>query len=107
MNNILVALLAIFGIGAGIFIGTGNYGGLLGAILPGLFGGLILAIPSIRERSWTAAAIIAGCVLLGSIISVFVPDSNGLKRFCREQSSLYIRVGPYHLGRSADEGPSR
>lgn len=103
MNVILVALLAIFGIAGGLFLGTGNYQGLLGAILPGLIGGVVLSIPFLREHDWKTSAVLTACVLVGSLISAKVPDTNSLKQFCRNQTNLHIQVFSYKLGRSLDQ----
>jgi hypothetical protein len=102
MTIVLAVLLALFGIGAGFFIGCGNFRGFLGAITPGLIAGIVLAGPMIRERQWTAAAVIACCTLVGSIISSQVSDTNALKRYARTQSGLHIKAGSFELGRSPE-----
>jgi hypothetical protein len=103
MNVILVPLLAVFGIAGGLFLGTGNYQGFLGAILPGLIGGAVLSIPFLRAHDWTSSGVLIACVLLGSLISARVPDTNSLKQYCRNQTSLHIQVFSYKLGRSVDQ----
>lgn len=99
MDFLFMALIALFGIGAGILIGAGNPKGLIGAILPGIIGGLVLSIPSMRDGDWTSTGIMIGAVLVGTIIAVLIPEKGRLKTFCREQSSLRISVGYYKLGK--------
>jgi hypothetical protein len=98
MDIVLIIVLALFGIGAGFFIGCGNYGGALGAILPGVIAGALLAIPMLRDRQFAAAAVIVACSLVGSLIASQVGDSNGVKTYLRNQKNLTIRAGSYRLG---------
>jgi len=98
MNKILFALMALFGLGAGLFIGMGNFEGFAGAIIPGIIIGALVSIPSIRERSWPSVATLIVCGLLGSVAASALPDSNGVKQFCRQQTNLFIHVGHYQLG---------
>lgn len=98
MTWILRALLAVLGLGGGFFIGCGNRGGWLGAILTGLIAGLLFSIPMLRDRQFAAAAVIVVCSLLGSIVSSQVSDGNSIKMYLRNQTALTIRVGSYHLG---------
>jgi hypothetical protein len=102
MNILLVVFLALFGIGAGLFIGCGNFAGALGAIAPGVIAGLLLAIPMLRERQWAGAAVIVVCTLIGSIISSQVSDTNATKRWARSQTNLHIKVGSYELGKGSE-----
>lgn len=98
MNKFLSVILAVFGLIAGCFIGMGNHAGLLGAVLPGLIVGVLVAGPSIRERRWRIAGLLAVCGFVGCLSAVAFPDSNPVKRFCHEQTNLVIHVGSYQLG---------
>ena len=102
MNTILIILMGLFALAAGFGLGAGNYQGFLGAIIPGICAGVLAAIPAIRERQWTVAGIMVGAAVVVSIICAFTSDSNGLKKFCRNQSNLVIRVGSYKLGVNAE-----
>ena len=96
-----IAFLLLFGVVAGLALGAGNYGGILGAILPGLIGGLVLSIPFLRDQLWASSAMLTAAVIVGSVACIYVPDSNGFKRFCRfEQTDLQVHIGSYHLGKS-------
>jgi hypothetical protein len=103
MKTIYVVLLALFGVAAGLFLGMGNHHGLLGAILPGLLGGLLLSIPLVRERDRKSTGVLIACVLVGSFVAALVPDSNNVKQYCRNQTGLHIRVGGYELGRGLEQ----
>lgn len=109
MNVLLTIVLALFSLGAGLFIGTGSYHGVKGVLIPALILSAILAIPFLREQQWLAAGFMIVCCLVGSIVATQVPDSNRLKQFCRNQSNLHIKIFSYELGRDADAGkpPSR
>lgn len=98
MSIWFVIALLVVGLPAGFIVGTGNYGSILGAIAPGIIGGLLVAIPAIRERQYALACGIAAVALIGSIIAHYTPDKNGVKRFFREQRNLHVRVGSYQLG---------
>ncbi len=103
MNIVYVIFFAAFGLACGMFAGAGNYKGYLGALLPGIIVGLLVSIPMIRQHLWPQAGAIVVCALLGSLVTAALPDSNGFKRFSREQSNLHVRVGSYQLGRSNDD----
>jgi hypothetical protein len=102
MTIVLVILLALFGLGAGFFIGCGNTAGALGAIAPGVIAGLLLAIPMLRDRQWAGAAVIVVCSLIGSLACSQVSESNGLKRWAHTQKNLVIRCGSYKLGADSE-----
>ncbi|HEY9776401.1 MAG TPA: hypothetical protein V6C81_21750 [Planktothrix sp.] len=102
MKIFSVVLYAVFAIAAGLFLGVGNYHGLTGAILPGLIGGLLLSLPSFRDRSHKMAAVIVVGALVGSLAATFVPDGNNIKQLLRTQSNLHIKVGSYELGRGVE-----
>lgn len=104
MNSLLTIVLAVFSIGAGLFIGTGSYHGVKGVVIPALILAAILAIPFLRERAWFGAGVMIVCCMIGAIISTQVPDTNSLKQFCRNQSNLHIKIFSYELGRDADAG---
>lgn len=97
MTYALYVVLVLFGLGAGFFLGCGNYGGVLRAIIPGLVTGLLIAIPSLHY-DWTSAGVVILCALVGSIIASQVSDSNPVKIRLREQKNLKIRCGRYRLG---------
>ena len=99
MDVLLVIVLACFGIGAGLFLGMGNHNGFLHALFPGLIGGALLAIPAWRDHDSRSAVILISCVVVGSLAAAALPDTNGLKQFCRNQKSLHIKVFSYELGR--------
>lgn len=101
MNTILLIFMGLFALAAGFGLGSGNYHGFLGAIIPGICAGILAAIPAIRERQWTVAGIMVGCAVVGSIFCAFTSDDNGIKKFCRNQSNLVIRCGSYKLGVNA------
>lgn len=96
MNTILLIFIGLFALAAGFGLGAGNYHGILGAIIPGLLAGVLAAIPAIRERQWTIAAIMIGAAFVGAILCAFTSDNNRVKKFCRNQSNLVIRIGPYY-----------
>ena len=98
MKTIYVVLLALFGVAGGLFLGMGNHHGLLGAILPGLLGGLVLSIPLVRDRDRKSTGVLIACFLVGSFAAALVPDNNSVKQYCRNQSGLHIRVGSYSSG---------
>ncbi|MDZ4834055.1 MAG: hypothetical protein SGJ27_09790 [Candidatus Melainabacteria bacterium] len=106
MDTFFLVLMGLFALAAGFGLGAGNYHGIVGAIIPGIFAGLLAAIPVIRERQWTLAAIMIGAAVIGSVACALSSNNNGVKKFCRTQSNLYIRVGPYQLGVQADKTPS-
>jgi hypothetical protein len=103
LDIILYVFLIAFGAVAGFFVGSSNYGGLLSAIAPGLVIGLLISIPFYKDQMWLPIGILIGAALLGSFIVTVVPDSNGLKRFCREQDNLVLSIGPYKMGRDKGE----
>jgi hypothetical protein len=104
MNTLLVIILALFSLGAGLFIGTGSYHGVKGVLIPALILSAILAIPFLREQQWLGAGFMIVCCMIGAIISTQVPDTNSLKQFCRNQSNLHIKIFSYELGRDRDAG---
>lgn len=98
-----VVFASLFGFALGLFFGAGNYGGLKGAIIPGVIAGVVASIPAIREQQWTFVALASSFALAGSIICVWVPHTSGLKRFCREQELLALHLGSYKLGKLYSE----
>jgi hypothetical protein len=102
MDTILLNFLACFGLAAGFFIGSGNRAGIVGAIVSGLLLGLLLDVPFLRDGSGTTAStlLLFASTTLGAFIVNFISDDNVLKRRCRDQKSLKIRIGAYYrLGR--------
>lgn len=103
MDIILMVFLVVFGVGVGLFLGAGNFGGMVGALIPGAVAGLLVAIPFLRDRNWVMASVIVVSAVVGSVAMSQLSDSNSLKRFFREQKSLVIRAGSYKLGHSDKE----
>lgn len=103
MDIVLMIFLVLFGIGVGLFLGAGNFGGFAGALIPGVVAGLLVSIPFLRERNWAMAAVIVISAVVGSAAMSQLSDGNALKRFFREQRSLVIRAGSYKLGHSDKE----
>lgn len=101
---LLTILLSLFGLAVGIFIGAGNYSGFKGAIIPGIIAGVVASIPAIREQQWDFVWLTSVCALVGSIICVYIPDTNATKQFFREQESLCLHFGSYKLGRMTKGG---
>ena len=99
----LLVLLAAFGFSSGFFLGSGNYHGLVGAILPGIVAGLIVSVPSLKESDWVSAALLVGCALIGAIVASQLSDHNRLTRLCREQKLLVVHIGDYKLGTNSDK----
>lgn len=99
MDIILHAIMAVFAVGVGFFLGCGSYTGWRGAVLPGLAAGLLISIPALRDALYIESGIMVLFALAGSICAGIVTDSNRLKRLCRSQSMLNVRAGSYRLGR--------
>lgn len=98
LDIVLILFVVVFAAGVGFFIGAGNYRGLKGAIVPGLFAGLLASVPAIREQQWYLIALTCVCALAGSIVCAFTTDRNWLKLAFRQQRFLYVRIGSYCLG---------
>lgn len=101
-KNAILFLEAPLGLLAGCFIGIGNHAGLVGAIVPGLILGAIMALFCVRKRDWTKAGALAVCALVGSVIATTLPENGSVKHFCMSQSNLYVHVGSYQLGTDPD-----
>jgi len=100
MNFLLLTVLAAFGFTAGTFLGSGNYQGLIGALIPGIVAGLFVSVPSLREQDWSSVGLLVSFAILGSAICAQLSDQNALKRVCREQTFLVVHLGSYKLGGS-------
>ncbi len=103
MTILYVAFFIALGWAAGMFVGTGNFQGYFGALLPGIIVGLFVSIPMIRAHMWPQVGIVVACALIGALVTAALPDTSGFKRFCREQSNLHVQVGPYQFGRSPSD----
>lgn len=98
MEILFALIMAIIMLGFGLAVGMGNHGGFKGAFLPGLIGGLVLSIPSLKTGDWIVTAVSIAACLAGSLLAVLVPQTSTFKQFAREQTGLVIRMGSYRLG---------
>jgi hypothetical protein len=94
------AVFLVISLAAGLFFGCGNHGGTMGALIVGVIVGGTLACAALRPVVWTSVGLAMTGAIVGSLIATSVPDSNSLKRACRNQTLVIAHVtDAYHLGR--------
>jgi uncharacterized membrane protein YeaQ/YmgE (transglycosylase-associated protein family) len=102
MEILYAAFYGLLILAAGIFIGCGNQGGLLGALITGVIFGLIAAIPCFRENYTTGVAVTVVAAIVGCTIATLLPADSGIRRMSQNQSMLHIKVFSYELGHDSD-----
>lgn len=99
MDTVVVILFGALALVGGLFLGTGNYGSLLGVIVPGLLAGFVASFHFMNRTNWKLCVLLFAIGLVGSIGAYLLPDGNWIKRLGREQKSLVIHLGSYKLGK--------
>lgn len=99
LDIILMGFLAVFSTAAIMLLACGNKSGVIGALLTGVVGGALIAIPMLREHLWFEASFMVAFGTAGAFIGTYLPETHRIKKFMREQSKLRVSCGKYfHLG---------
>ena len=88
-----LVLLAAFGIGAGMFIGAGNRGGMLCALVCGVITGVLLNLPFLADGDRLSNLVLFLAAVAGSVIIKYVADDHPLKKHFRAQKMLRVDLG--------------
>ncbi len=101
LDVVLFGFLAVFSTGALLLLGCGNKAGIAGALITGLVGGLLIAVPMLREQDWFASAFMVGFGLVGALIGTRLPQTNRVKRFMLNQTNLRVSCKYFRLGKES------
>jgi len=103
MFIVCLIALACFGIGAGMFIGAGNRGGVLCALVCGAVTGFLLNLPFLLDGDRLSNAVLFVSAVAGALLIKFVAEEHALKRYFRGQKRLIVNLGPnYSIGSDKD-----
>jgi len=93
MFIVCLIVLACFGIGAGMFIGAGNRGGVLSALVCGAVTGLLLNLPFLLDGDRLSNVVLFLSAVAGALLIKFVAEEHALSATSVVRNCWYSILG--------------